>query len=459
MEPQQHPLNIHFPAASAAARPPSRLTSVLRFFAVTYLLGMVILNVVDFLLLPQNLALVDFWNLLFIPICWWYLFRIRHHVQFPYILGMLFILLGSFIGTFSAINPLASFIFIAKEIYLYVWFVTVAALLSSLGPGVLRSVLIAWVAVTLLHGGLLIAEFVLPNFYELMIRVLSRVGYVDMRYIGRPAGFFLDPVWAALFQLLGFVPLLLLGLRRGWSLLLSILLLLSIIATASLGALGSFAGASVVAVLILLHMGGYRKFLAWLVGVVTLTAGLLFFSLTLAPQVLANLENLTTERAAHTLAERIYLWAGGTDVLFSPQAILGVGPNNYRDFLENKTLHNDPLEFGVERGVIGLLGLVLLAAEALNNAVKILRKQIKSGDMGPPSGVIFMAMLVAVFLESNAHQIFHFRTVWLGLALLAATLYRVMSPSAEITVAKPGMPGDKQPLEPEKSSRLTGRRD
>jgi O-antigen ligase len=449
---------IHLPAASAA-RPSSRLTPVLKFIVVTYLLGMLVLSVGQFLTLPSNLSLIDFWNLIFLPVCWWYLFRIRQTVRFPYIFGMWFILLGSCIGALFAFDPLASIIFIAKEVYLYVWFVTLAAVFSSLEPGLLRRVLLVWIAVVVLHGVLLIAEFVSPNFYGFMISVLGRFGPVDTRYFPRSTGLFLNPVWAALFQLMGFVPLLLVGLRRELSLLLGMVLLLSIFATASLGALTSLLGASVVAVLLLLFMGGHLKFLVWLAAIVTLAAGLFYFSISQSPDVLARLEHLTTDRAAHTAEERLGLWGGGTEVLFSPKSILGVGPNNYRDLVENKTLHNDFLEFGVERGMIGLLGLVLLAGEALNSAVKILLNQIKSGDTARPSGVIFLAMLFGILLESNAHQIFHFRTVWLGLALLAATLSRMMSPSIEAAVAsRVGLWGERL-QSPEKSSPLTDRRD
>jgi hypothetical protein len=112
-----------------------------------------------------------------------------------------------------------------------------------------------------------------------------------------------------------------------------------------------------------------------------------------------------------------------------------VGPNNYRDFLENKTLHNDTLEFGVERGVIGLFGLFLLTFEAWNSAIKILLNQIRSRGKVQPTGVIFLAMLVGILLESNAHQIFHFRSVWLGLVLLEADYIRMMFPSTK-AVAK-----------------------
>ena len=459
MKPQQHPQLVHLPAAATpAALPDSRLSAALKFIVVTYLLGMVTFSVEQVLTLPQNLGLVDFWNILFIPVCWLYLIRIRQPIRFPFALGMWFILLGSFLATFISTDPLASIIFITKEVYLYVWFVTVTAVFTSLEPGLVRRVLLVWTVVAVLHGILLVAEFISPSFYLFMINLLGHLAKIDTRYFPRSTGLFQNPVWAALFELMGFVPLLLLGLRRELSLLLGMVLLLSILATASLGSLTALLGASVVAVILLLLMGGHLKFFVWLAAVVSLAAGLFALSISQLPVVLASLEKLTTDRAAHTVGERLFLWGGGTEVLFSAQSILGVGPNNYRDFLENKTLHNDALEFGVERGVIGLLGLVLLAGEALNSAVRILLKQIKSGDTAQPSGVIFLAMLFGVMLESNAHQIFHFRSVWLGMALLEATFFRMISPSSVVTAKRVKLWGKKlQPLK--KSSALTDRRD
>jgi O-antigen ligase len=459
LKPQEHPKLVPLPVAgSAVAQPASRLSSVLQFIVVTYLVGMVIFSVEQFLTLPQNLGLVDFWNILFIPVCWLYLIRIRQPIRFPFALGMWFILLGSFLATFISTDPLSSIIFIIKEVYLYVWFVTVTAVFTSLEPGLVRRVLLVWTVIVVLHGILLVAEFISPNFYLFVISFLGNFGNIDTRYFPRSTGLFQNPVWAALFQLMGFVPLLLLGLRRELSFLLGMVLLLSILATASLGSLTALLGASVVALILLLLMGGHLKFFVWLAAVATLATGLFVFSINQFPVVLASLEKLTTDRAEHTVGERLFLWGGGTEVLFSPQSILGVGPNNYRDFLENKTLHNDTLEFGVERGVIGLLGLMLLAGEALNSAVRILLKQIKSGDTAQISGVIFLAMLFGVMLESNAHQIFHFRSVWLGMALLETTFFRMISPSIVVAAKRVDPWGKKfQPLK--KSSPLTDRRD
>ena len=435
MQSQLYPKTVSLLGGKTAPQP-NRLTSILRFVVITYLLGMVILSVEQFLSLPSNLGSVDFWNLLFLPVCWWYLIHTRQAVRFPYILGMWFILLGSFIGTFFSFDPIASFIFLAKEIYLYFWFVTVTLVLTSLEPTVMRRVVLAWATVVVLHGMLLVAEFISPEFYGYIISILDKIGNVDVRYLGRPAGLFENPVWAALFQLMGFVPLLLADFRRELTLLLGIVLLLSILATASLGALSALLGALAIAVLLLLLMGGHMKFLIWLATVAILAAVLFVFTIIQSPDVLARLEHLTTDRAAHTAGERLDLWGSGAEILFSPKSILGVGPSNYRDFFENKTLHNDFLEFGVERGVIGLLGLAIFTGEAWNNAAKVLLSQIKSGSMTRPNGVIFIAMLFGILLESNAHQIFHFRSIWLALALLETTHLKMTSISTEAVTSQ-----------------------
>lgn len=452
MESHQHPLNVPILTGSVAVRSTSRLSSLLKFVVVIYLLGMLVLSVESFLSLPSNLGLVDFWNILFLPVCWLYLIHVRQTVRFPYILGMWLILLGSFIGTLFAFDPLASLLVITKEVYLYIWCVTLIGVFASLEPVILRRVLFAWTAVVVLHGALLVAEFVLPDFYGFMISTLGRFGTV---YVGRPSGLFENPISAAFFQLIGFVPLLLVGLRRELTFLVGVFLVLSILATASLGALSGILGASAVAMIALLVMGDHLKFLVWLAVAVIFAVGLFYFTIQLSPDVLDRLQHLTTERVDYTTGQRLDLWQGGSEALFSRESILGLGPNNYRDAFAGKTLHNDFLEFGVERGVIGLLGLLLFGLGAVSSAVKILLNDIKFKGTARPIGVIFLAMLVASLLVSNANQIFHFRVLWLGLALQESFLLRIMSPSSAMEVARRVRLSEKGLQALEKSSPLT----
>jgi O-antigen ligase len=446
---QQPPLSDRALAAGVITAPASSLTRLLRFVVVIYLLGMFILSVEQFLLLPSNLSLVDFWNMLFLPVCWLYLIQVRQAVRFPYAFAIWLIFLGSFISTLFAWDQLASIIVIVKELYLYVWCVTLTAVFASLEIGLLRRVLVAWTAVAVLHGAFLVAEFVSPNFYGSMIATLGSVGKV---YIGRPSGLFENPISAAFFQLMGFVPLLLAGLRRELAFLLGMFLVLSILATASLGTLSGLAAALAVTVTALFLIGGHLKFLVWLATAMVLAAVLFFSTISLFPDVLARLRHLTTERAEYTTDQRLDLWQGGSEALFSNKSILGVGPNNYRDSFAGKTLHNDFLEFGVERGVVGLLGLLLFAFGAMNNAVKILLNQSKLRDTTRPTGVVFIAMLVAALLISNANQIFHFRILWLGLALQESILLRMLTPSIAPAGVKRAKLWDKGSQLPEKSA-------
>jgi hypothetical protein len=278
--------------------------------------------------------------------------------------------------------------------------------------------------------------------------MVSTLGSIGKVYIDRPSGLFENPISAAFFQLIGFVPLLLAGLRRELTLLMGIILMLSLLATASLGALFGLLAATGVAVIALLLLGGHTKFLVWLAVSLAVAAGLFYFTISLSPDVLARLQHLTTERVGYTAGQRLDLWQGGSEALFSSKSILGVGLDNYRDSFAGKTLHNDFLEFGVERGVIGLLGLFLLGFEAMSNAAKMLLIQIKSQGKARPTAVIFIAMLVAALLVSNANQIFHFRILWLGLALQESILLRMMSSAGEAEIFNPMKQGDKKTQSP-----------
>ena len=101
----------------------------------------------------------------------------------------------------------------------------------------------------------------------------------------------------------------------------------------------------------------------------------------------------------------------------------GVGPENFRELDPAQTdnqLHNDTLAFLVERGAIGLLGLALFAVIALKRAISITLMVDKSPGRLRLELVIFLAIIVAVMVESLTHQIFRTRELWLVLALQEA---------------------------------------
>jgi O-antigen ligase len=100
--------------------------------------------------------------------------------------------------------------------------------------------------------------------------------------------------------------------------------------------------------------------------------------------------------------------------------VWGIGPDQYREVdLLQKPLHNDLLAFAVERGVIGLLGLVAFAALALYRAARRWRDPARS-PTERALDLVFLAAVVGFMVHAQFHQIFHHRAIWLVLALLEA---------------------------------------
>ena len=87
-----------------------------------------------------------------------------------------------------------------------------------------------------------------------------------------------------------------------------------------------------------------------------------------------------------------------------------------------KQLHNDLLAFSVERGLLGVLGLVMLAGVAVSRAVWMLQIGCKYPRQTGFTAVVFLATFAAVLVVSLTHQVFHSREIWLVLASQEAML-------------------------------------
>ena len=79
---------------------------------------------------PGHSAPVDLINILFIGGYWCRIVARRESVAFPLLTPLWLILLGSCMGLYSAPSRATGLLTIVQEIYLYVWFVTMAHFLS-----------------------------------------------------------------------------------------------------------------------------------------------------------------------------------------------------------------------------------------------------------------------------------------------------------------------------------------
>jgi O-antigen ligase len=402
----------------------------LQALVVAGLLGMLILSPVQFITLPLNMSPVDIWNAVFLPLSWVYIIKTRSRVHLPYLGAFWLIMLGSFVGTFAASRPVDSLVAILKDVYLYVWFLTVVALLTGFEAHLMRRVLQVWLVVTALHGMLIIAQFVSPQVFQGTASFAARFGALDQ---WRPSGLYNNANGTGLFQLMGFVPLLLLRPSRGALAALSTVILVSILATGSLAATGGFLVGLAVALVVASRTGLDRLIKGLMQGalVAAVLGGLCLLVLSQSADLSARFASIFYDRAQGSAAGRFSLWERGLGLLSSQTPLWGIGPDSYRDVdLLQKPLHNDLLAFVVERGLIGAAGLVLLAGLAVYRAARLARLHSQSSDLSGWAGIVFLAALAAALVNAQFHQIFHDRSVWLVLATQEAILFKWLAGQA-----------------------------
>src|SRR3990172_2615484 len=352
-----------------------------RHIMMIWLLGTLILLPVRVFEFPFNVEAGDIWILMGLPVMWMLLILERQPISFTYAVPIWLVLIATLLGTLAAPEPSNSVIVLLKESYLFVWFVTLIAVLSRLSARDLRRVMVVWSGVVILHGLLIIAQFLSPEIWRAISR-FSGTSAVYEHY--RSAGLFFDADKAgsankaAFFQLLGFVPLLAAKPSKKVATILGILLFLSIVCTGSMGALtalsvGLISALIAIAVLSKQHLVFITKTLVQLAIAASLL-GAAYFVIGQHQDKQEHLARIVRGRAEKSSGGRFAIWERGlTKLQEGGTLIWGIGPENFRvvDPL-GKQLHNDLLAFVVERGLLGALGLVLFGVIAASRAVHLL---------------------------------------------------------------------------------------
>lgn len=403
---------------------------------VIWLAGMACFLPIKILNLPLNFELVDIWTLGGMPVAL-YLYSLRRPriVSLSYAIPMWFVLVSSLISAFASPSPLRSLIVIFKEIYLFVWFFVVLALLFQLSAQDLRKVLRVWSLVVICHGSLMIAQFLSPDIWEFT----NALGGNAARLEGyRAAGLFIcDKAGcankAAFFQLLGFVPLLLAGYPKIKTAILGVFLFASMMTSGSMGATLAFSSGLFVAIFVMAYFkNSLTLVIRGMVGVaivLSIVAGGLYIAGTQSQDQQNHFERIIVGRYDKSSGGRFDLWGRGIEVLLDHNAFFwGVGPENFRivdPSGNDNQLHNDTLAFLVERGLLGLIGLALFAGITLLKAIHILQIYKSEPKRARAGVVVFLAAFVAIVVESLTHQVFHTREMWLVLAIQEAVLYKM----------------------------------
>jgi len=354
-------------------------------------------------------------------------------VVFPLLLPMWLIFMASLVATLFSIQPTANLTAMIQELYLYLFFVSAANLLAWLGEEKMHWLNKIWIIVACVESLLALMGMLRigPKFLYLY-QPLGGAHKHQFQFeeMGRALGTFRNSNAAGGYLMASFfVPIaaswprhrLLRLAALGW-------LFLGTYATGSNASMGgALAGLAFYLLYRVVTQGDRRTLRLWIalgtlmaaVGVALLVVGLSFSS-ALRPGVGGALLATTVGRLAGSIGKRVVIFGAGWDIF--GDNVLGVGPNGASAVLGGGSLHNDYLAFLTERGPLGLMGLLLLIV--LTMACVVASTRLARGDrVRQLQAVALGGGFVAYIIDAMAHEITHFRYLWLLMAMIFAYYY------------------------------------
>ncbi len=363
---------------------------------------------------PANTTLMDVAGTVFLAIYWCHALARRLKVSFPLLLPFWLIAIGSIVGLFAAHDVHRALLQMVKEVYLYVWFVSVTDFMTRYCRA--KSVAAIWVAIASVLGILMAIDYHTQAFG----------GFFSAE--ARAAGTFTNPNMGGNYLVMSFFlawGLVQAGRRR--FLLAMPACVAGVLATASNGAALSLVAGSIVAS----ALYSSRR-LAQFVGMGCVAAGLMVALLgggkdwlqrSVLDQVSQGKRDAVGGTAMESASERFPLWLDAA-VTFQ-ETPMGVGVGNFNrlggpvsgDF---HGAHNTYIGMLVERGPIGLLGWLLILGALVR---WVLELRTRAAVATPLLGIEpLCGILAAMAMHSLTMELFHFRHVWMFLALIWAIL-------------------------------------
>lgn len=123
-------------------------------------------------------------------------------------------------------------------------------------------------------------------------------------------------------------------------------------------------------------------------------------------------------------SDRTEIWMTGLKTF--REHPLGIGPASFRWQIEiesrggeQKGMHSDFVAALVERGILGLLGFLLLLGAVAGTIMKALRLSAREEDRAPGVWAAALAGAFAAYISYGVtHEMLHHETFWLLLALV-----------------------------------------
>jgi O-antigen ligase len=377
---------------------------------------------------PSQMAIEDPINAVALLVFFCTLLVYRIPFRLPLALPVFVALLGSSLAMFAANSVTASMLALLKDAYLYFWF---AAMVAVLQPrGTLRGVRLTWVWTGILVALVVYGEAAATGNFTVQALLLTNRE--------RAIGTFNNPNMLADYQVFSiFILLSLVHQVRLRFLLPALGLLLSSMITAK-------SNGGVVSLVTGLTVWGFAS--AWARGVAPRRViGVLILSVALVISAVwmhaefgigdALVQRVTSHsfvgRMGHSGQARGQIWHRlvetyktrplGIGVKNSSEQIVAIGererPNSYR----SKEAHDDYLAFALERGPLGLAGLLLgtvMAFAMVARGRRHLDLRLGSAAAGGAVWAAFLGALAASSMHSLVIEKLHFRHFWFLLALI-----------------------------------------
>ena len=417
-----------FPVPAASTKPRNRASRV--YLAAAALLAPLVVPAG-----PGQTALIDFVNL--IAIAAFALFVVlpgRQGLRVPLFAPLAVVMVGSLIASGFAPSMSLAALALAQDVYLFCWFVVLVNLIRTRDDLLLVRKAWMWAAVLVSLGA--IGQFVLHNGIG---SLLGSRGLRPRSTMYNP-NMLADYLMMSVFVVMSLVR----DVKRVVILPALGIIGLALLATKSNGGMIAFLAGLVVWAVFMAASGPANRRGSWLAG------GVLLLSLAgaalwigseygLGGRVLAALsEHTFAGRMEHSTASRAHIW----DQLQQAYAHspLGIGPGNSSsltlgladrerpDSYRSKEAHSDYLAYAIERGPLGLIGLIAFMV-GLCGQVAVYWRGARRGKGGHTSrrAQLWAAAMLAIIVASAVHSLviekFHFRHYWVFFAMVCASAY------------------------------------
>jgi O-antigen ligase len=348
----------------------------------------------------------------------------RRPFRLPYIGAVMLLVLAGAVAALLHERTNDALIVLGQDLLLLLWAAAVANTLRT--PAKLAAVLRVWTAAAIVSAFLTVTGAVvgINALAGITARTGSRAAFTlgDANLAG---GWF---VMSMLIMIAVQCPR-----RRLFRSAAYVLLAGAVLATGSLGALVSLAAALFIVVVwrIARHAGGATAIaivcLVVPIGLLGIVAG--YRALVADAQSRSALLHDSIGRTGSSVATRDTLFTENT-ALLRHTSLLGEGPGATKGLLEAeqapyvKEAHNDALATAIERGLLGIVGLLALIGSVFLYARRgVHRARADAITVALPVPEALVGALVAVLISSAFYEILHFRHVWALFGVVAAVAF------------------------------------